>query len=76
MFAWNELVAIGLIKELKDPELVRYFISILKPLRRDMVEEEAREWHQSLYVGQPRSGAEWRAASRCCMIFTAAAGSW
>ena len=47
MFSWNGLVAIGLIKELKDPELVRYFMSILKPLRRDMVEEEAREWHQS-----------------------------
>ena len=52
MFAWNELVAIGLIKKLRDPELVRYFMSILKPLRRDMVEEEAREWHQSLRTNQ------------------------
>ena len=47
MFTWNELVAIGLINILKDPELVVYFMGILKPLRRDMVEEEAREWHQS-----------------------------
>ena len=50
MFAWNELVTIGLINILKDPELVRYFMSILKPLRRDIVEEGAREWHQSLRI--------------------------
>lgn len=52
MFAWNELVTIGLINILKDPELVRYFMSILKPLRRDIVEEGAREWHQSLRINK------------------------
>ncbi len=52
MFTWSELVAIGLIRRLKDPELVIYFMSILKPLRRDLVEDEAREWHLSLRTNQ------------------------
>ena len=52
MFSWNELVAIGLIGELKDSELVIYFMTILKPLRRNIDEEEARAWHQSLRTNQ------------------------
>jgi hypothetical protein len=52
MFTWNELVAMGLINTFKDPELVIYFMSILKPMRRDYIEEEAREWHQSLRITQ------------------------
>tara|TARA_Y100000590_G_scaffold59368_1_gene62987 strand:+ start:1026 stop:1646 length:621 start_codon:yes stop_codon:yes gene_type:complete len=51
-FTWNELAGLGLIKFLKDPELVLYFLKILKPLRRDFVEEEAREWHESLRVSK------------------------
>tara|TARA_B100000405_G_C16637679_1_gene393729 strand:- start:69 stop:818 length:750 start_codon:yes stop_codon:yes gene_type:complete len=52
MFSWNRLVSIGLIKYLKDPELVIYFFKILKPLRRDLIEEEARKWHISLRTTQ------------------------
>jgi len=52
MFTWNELVALGLINTFKDPELVIYFMSILKPLRRNFVEEEARDWHQSLRINK------------------------
>lgn len=52
MFTWNEIVAISLISVLKDPGLVIYFMYILKPMRRDFVEEEAREWHQSLRITQ------------------------
>ena len=52
MFTWNETVAISLISFLRDPELVIYFMSILKPMRRDFVEEEARVWHQSLRITQ------------------------
>ena len=52
MFTWNETVAISLISILGDPELVIYFMSILKPMRRDHIEEEAREWHQSLRITQ------------------------
>ena len=52
MFTWNETVAISLISILGDPELVIYFLSILKPLRREYLEDEAREWHQSLRISQ------------------------
>ena len=52
MFTWNETVALGLISILRDPELVIYFMSVLKPMRRDFVEDEAREWHQSLRISQ------------------------
>ena len=52
MFTWNETVALCLISILRDPELVIYFMSILKPMRRDFVEDEAREWHQSLRISQ------------------------
>ena len=52
MFSWNELVSLGLISKLTDPELVIYFMRILKPLRRDQVEEESRGWHKSLRTTQ------------------------
>jgi len=47
MFTWNEQVALGLINILEDPELVIHFMRVLKPLRRDLIEEKAREWHKS-----------------------------
>jgi hypothetical protein len=50
MLTWNELSAIGLIKCLGDPELVLYLMSILKPIRRDLIEEEARTFHKSLRI--------------------------
>uniref|UniRef100_A0A6C0BTF9 Uncharacterized protein n=1 Tax=viral metagenome TaxID=1070528 RepID=A0A6C0BTF9_9ZZZZ len=52
MFTWNETVALGLISSLRDPDLVIYFMSILNPMRRKFVEDEAREWHQSLRISQ------------------------
>jgi len=52
MFSWNENVAISLIHVLRDPELIIYFVSLLKPMRREFVEEEAREWHESLRVSK------------------------
>jgi hypothetical protein len=52
MFTWNETVAISLISVLGDQGLVIYFMSLLKPMRRDFAVEEAREWHQSLRITQ------------------------
>ena len=52
MFTWNETAALCLISALRDPELVIYFMSFLKPMRRKFVEDEAREWHQSLRLSQ------------------------
>ena len=50
MFTWSETVAISIIHLLKDPELVIHFLKILMPLRRDFVEEEARDFHLSFRV--------------------------
>ena len=52
MFTWNENVALCLVSLLGDPGLVIYFMGILKPMRRDYVEKEAREWHESLRITQ------------------------
>ena len=52
MFSWNETVAIAMIGVLRDPELIIYFMSILKPKRRDYIEDEARIWHESLRVSK------------------------
>ena len=52
MFTWNENVAFCIIPFIGDPGLVIYFMSILKPMRRDYVEKEAREWHKSLRITQ------------------------
>jgi hypothetical protein len=64
MFTWNEIVAVSLLPILRDPELVIYFMSILKPLRRDLVEEEARVWHQSLRTTQEE---RWKRVSELSM---------
>jgi len=52
MFTWNETVALCLITVLRDPELVYYFMGIVKPMRIGLIEEEARVWHKSLRVTQ------------------------
>ena len=41
-FSWNELVGLGIIKHLLDPEVVIYFMRILKPMRRDHLDDESR----------------------------------
>ena len=48
MFTWTELVALGILQKLNDPELVIYFINILKPLRLSNLSEEAREFQQAM----------------------------
>jgi hypothetical protein len=41
-FTWNELVGLGIIQFLQDPELVLYFLKILGPRRRDFLDDEYR----------------------------------
>lgn len=48
MFTWTEQVALILLQKLNDPELVIYFMNILRPLRLTHLSEEAREFHESL----------------------------
>ena len=50
MFSWNELVALSLFEILSDVELVIFMMATIKPLRRKFIEEESREWHQSLRI--------------------------
>jgi len=50
MFSWNELVALSLVEILSDVELVIFMMTTIKPLRRNFIEEESREWHQSLRI--------------------------
>jgi hypothetical protein len=52
MFTWIELVSLGIIDIIKDPQLVIYFLEVLKPIRRGFIEEEAREWHESLRISK------------------------
>ena len=48
MLTWKETVAFSLIESLKDPELVRYFMRILLPLRNKYILDEAQSFHSSL----------------------------
>lgn len=48
MFTWTEQVALILLEKLNDPELVIYFMNILKPMRLSNLSEEARKFHESL----------------------------
>ena len=44
-FTWNELVCHGLLKEIGEREVVLQLMRFVKPMRRDFLEEEAREYH-------------------------------
>lgn len=52
MLSWNENAAVCFLSVLRDPSIVMYLMSILKPMRRDFVEGEARDWHKSLRISQ------------------------
>jgi hypothetical protein len=53
MFTWNETVALYLVQLLcGNVDMTLYLINILKPMRRCYIEEEAREWHQSLRISK------------------------
>jgi hypothetical protein len=49
-FTWNELVCHGLLKEIGEREVVCHIMDFVKPLRRDFLEEEAREYHSKQYL--------------------------
>lgn len=53
MFTWNETVALYLVQLLcGNVDITVYLMNILKPMRRCYIEEEAREWHQSLRISK------------------------
>ena len=44
-FSWNELVCHGLMKKVGEPSLAREIFRYAKKMKRDYLEEEAREFH-------------------------------
>ena len=50
VFTWRESLSLGVIKYLKDPELVRYFACIANKEREKFIENESRKFHCSLRV--------------------------
>jgi len=62
-FSWKELVCHGLLKKVGDPSLVKELLKIVMKERRDLLEEEAREF-QSGFV-YPVVGV-YCFHSRCC----------
>jgi len=44
-FTWNELVCHGLLKNIGERELVCRVLDLVLPMRRDLIEDEAREYH-------------------------------
>jgi hypothetical protein len=44
-FTWNELVCHGLLKNIGERGLVCRVIDLVRPMRRDFIEDEAREYH-------------------------------
>jgi len=45
---WEELVVLGLTKNLNDHDSIIYLMNIIKPMRREFIHEEARMFHLSL----------------------------
>ncbi len=44
-FTWNELVCHGLLKKMGDCDAIRHVMRFVKPMRRDYLGSEAREYH-------------------------------
>ena len=57
MFTWKETAAVSVIGLLKALVLVRYFMSILMPLRDNYIFDEAQKFHQSLRL---EPGDRWK----------------
>ena len=47
-FSWKELVCHGLLKKVGDPSLVKHLMKVVMKVRRDHVDEEAREYHSEI----------------------------
>ena len=47
---WSEEVSLVFLEVLKDPEIIRYLLSIAKPIHNNFIFEEARLFHESLRV--------------------------
>ena len=48
--SWSEEVALTLINFIQDPDIIRYLLTIAKPIHYDFLLEEARDFHESLRI--------------------------
>ena len=62
--SWSEEVALTLINFIHDPELIRYLLTIAKPIHRDFLLEEARDFHSSLRISNMERWAKVKELSK------------
>ena len=54
---WSEEVSLVFLEVLKDPEIIRYLLSIAKPIHNNFIFEEARLFHESLRMTREKRWA-------------------
>ena len=55
---WSEEVSLILLEILRDPEIIRYLLSIAKPIHQNTVFEGARLFHESLRMTREKRWAK------------------
>tara|TARA_Y100000389_G_scaffold8009_1_gene7631 strand:- start:1153 stop:1812 length:660 start_codon:yes stop_codon:yes gene_type:complete len=62
--SWSEEVAFIFIQILQDPEIIRYLLSITKPIHNNYLFEEARLFHESLRMTREKRWAQTKELSK------------
>ena len=62
--SWSEEVALTLINFIQDPELIRYLLTIAKPIHQVFLLEEARDFHESLRISNMERWAKVKELSK------------
>jgi len=61
---WSEEVSLIFLEFLRDPEIIRYLLSIAKPIHQNTVFEEARLFHESLRMTREKRWARTKELSK------------
>lgn len=62
--SWSEEVSFILLQVLQDPEIIRYLLSVAKPIHNTCVSEESRLFHESLRMTREKRWARTRELSK------------
>ena len=62
--SWSEEVAFILLQILQDPEIIRYLLSVAKPIHNNCIFEESRLFHESLRMTREKRWARTRELSK------------
>ena len=62
--SWSEEVAFILLQILQDPEIIRYLLSVSKPIHNNCISEESRLFHESLRMTREQRWARTRELSK------------